>query len=67
VFKKKKCQKQIKTNEDDSRSNYAAKLVGAFDVFAEIFGNESRFINHSCTPNAEMRRWVVSLPHFLLY
>lgn len=51
-----------KRKNEDVRRLYYATLAPNFEVVSDTYGNESRFINHSCKPNAEMMRWKVSLP-----
>ena len=34
--------------------------VGGTTVDARDMGNESRFVNHGCDPNAELHKWSVN-------
>lgn len=43
-------------NKDDNY--YFLKLENLY-IDAKLFGNEARFINHSCDPNAEPEMWTV--------
>jgi SET domain-containing protein len=49
-----------KNNTSDVNRMYIADLTSSFEVNAANYGNEARFINHSCTPNAKMIKWTVS-------
>jgi hypothetical protein len=41
-------------------SKYIIQLEGNCFLDAEAFGNLSRFINHSCEPNAKFQKVIVS-------
>lgn len=43
-------------NKDD---NYYFLKLGYLYIDAKLFGNEARFINHSCDPNAKPVKWTV--------
>ena len=42
-------------------SKYVIQLDGKYHIDATTFGNISRFINHSCDPNATVEKYEVSL------
>ena len=43
------------------RGIYYAKIPNtSYCIDAEIYGNDSRSINHSCNPNSMLKQWVVS-------
>lgn len=44
-------------NFDDK--NYTADIGDGIFIDANCYGNESRFINHSCDPNCEFQKWFV--------
>lgn len=49
--------------ETKAKSFYFMNINKNFYIDARVYGNESRFINHSCEPNAEIRKWTVLLNH----
>ncbi|EGT52492.1 hypothetical protein CAEBREN_15183 [Caenorhabditis brenneri] len=49
---------QKKNDADSKRHRYLLKS-GTYVIDATDKGNESRFINHSCDPNAVCERWIV--------
>ena len=40
---------------------YFMSLCNDYTIDAEIYGNDARFINHSCNPNAVAKKWTVSI------
>lgn len=53
----------IDKDEKKKRKNttYTMKYFkNDFFIDAQFMGNESRFINHSCKPNAEIQSWLVN-------
>lgn len=44
------------SNKDD---NYYFLKLGNLYIDAKLYGNEARFINHSCDPNAKPVKWTV--------
>lgn len=50
----------LTTKEKATReSEYMMHLFSGFFIDAGKFGNKSRFINHSCDPNAKLEKWWV--------
>jgi len=47
-----------KEEEGEGADFYMVEAVGA-TVDARYFGNESRFLNHSCDPNCRLEKWNV--------
>lgn len=52
-FKKRQSQKQ-------SQHSYFMTYAKGLYIDAELKGNESRFVNHSCNPNCEIQVWTVN-------
>lgn len=48
-----------KMTEGGVNTNYFMSLGNGLFIDAAVRGNEGRFINHSCEPNSEMRKWQV--------
>jgi histone-lysine N-methyltransferase SETD2 len=46
--------------KDDARHFYFMALTTDLYIDASFRGNTSRFINHSCEPNAETQKWTVN-------
>uniref|UniRef100_A0AC34PXQ5 Histone-lysine N-methyltransferase n=1 Tax=Panagrolaimus sp. JU765 TaxID=591449 RepID=A0AC34PXQ5_9BILA len=46
--------------KNNHRHHYMMGLRNGAVIDATTYGNYSRFINHSCDPNAETQKWVVS-------
>jgi len=40
---------------------YFMKLCNGYTIDAEVYGNDSRYINHSCNPNSAAKKWMVSI------
>lgn len=57
------CLKSLKEKlKFGDRGIYFAKIPNtSYCIDAEIYGNDSRSINHSCNPNSMLKQWVVSL------
>lgn len=49
--------KRFETNEDENF--YYLAISQSRYIDARIYGNESRFVNHSCEPNAIADKWIV--------
>ena len=49
--------------EEAQKHFYVMELTNEFMADASKKGNESRLINHSCSPNAECLKWVVNGEH----
>ena len=55
---------QLLSNMDKGKNKYVVHLVDDYYIDAERLGNLSRFINHSCRPNSELKLWIVHrVPH----
>ncbi|KOB67346.1 putative huntingtin interacting protein [Operophtera brumata] len=47
-------------SDDNNLHHYFMSLKGDTVIDATLKGNVSRFINHSCDPNAETQKWTVN-------
>lgn len=50
---------RFKTIETAQTNFYFMRLDKDLYIDAGLYGNDSRFINHSCDPNAETEKWMV--------
>ena len=61
VLDEKKFRKRAKKySKDDHQHFYFMALSSEHFIDASNKGNISRFINHSCNPNAETQKWTVN-------
>lgn len=51
---------RIETQYASDAHHYGVYLESGFIIDARDMGNESRFINHSCSPNCEVQKWMVN-------
>ncbi|XP_071489569.1 uncharacterized protein [Diadema antillarum] len=42
------------------KHHYCLNLDGGMVIDGYRYGNEARFVNHSCNPNCEMQKWTVN-------
>lgn len=49
--------------ETKAKSFYFMTISKNVYIDARVYGNEARFINHSCDANAEIRKWTVFSNH----
>nr|XP_054756561.1 histone-lysine N-methyltransferase ASH1L-like [Lytechinus pictus] len=42
------------------KHHYCLNLDGGMVIDGYRYGNEGRFVNHSCNPNCEMQKWMVN-------
>ena len=47
-------------SDENNLHHYFMSLKGDTVIDATLKGNISRFINHSCDPNAETQKWTVN-------
>lgn len=47
-------------SDENNLHHYFMSLKGDTVIDATLKGNISRFINHSCEPNAETQKWTVN-------
>lgn len=59
VINKNEFDKRFKESRTTQKFYYMA-LDEGFIIDAQYKGNESRYINHSCQPNSEVRKWTVN-------
>uniref|UniRef100_A0AC34FZR3 Histone-lysine N-methyltransferase n=1 Tax=Panagrolaimus sp. ES5 TaxID=591445 RepID=A0AC34FZR3_9BILA len=52
--------RQKKYTKNNHKHHYMMSLRNGAVIDATTCGNFSRFVNHSCDPNAETQKWVVS-------
>lgn len=50
---------QHRFNSNKDKNFYFMKLEQNVFIDATKYGNESRYINHSCNPNAVLNKWIV--------
>ena len=71
VIDEKTCEERLmKLKHKDETNFYLCQINSNVVIDATYKGNKSRYINHSCNPNAEMQKWFVnffSLSIFSLY
>lgn len=53
-------ERRFKYSNDNIQHHYFMALRSDCVIDATIKGNISRFINHSCDPNAETQKWTVN-------
>ena len=54
------CEERLgKMKHKDETNFYLCQINGNLVIDATYKGNKSRFINHSCNPNAEMQKWII--------
>lgn len=46
---------------------YLCEVNHGMVIDATFKGNKSRFINHSCEPNTEMQKWLLTILSFLFF
>ncbi|CAF2113082.1 hypothetical protein YC2023_102862 [Brassica napus] len=60
VIDEKTCEERLmKLKHKDVTNFYLCQINGNMLIDATYKGNKSRFINHSCNPNAEMQKWII--------
>lgn len=58
---------RVTTKYENSKNFYCIQLQGNYVVDAHEKGNFSRFINHSCSPNCHIEKWLVDgLPRLIV-
>lgn len=68
ILHKHELENRLKNQYSNDTHHYAMHLEKAFVVDSRNMGNLSRFINHSCQPNAKIDKWVVNgLPCLALF
>ncbi|CEF71533.1 Histone-lysine N-methyltransferase SETD2 [Strongyloides ratti] len=66
VFDNKTVKKMLSNNENKKKmGTYFQKLSDNNVISCYKMGNISRFINHSCEPNAKIERWISGTQYFL--
>lgn len=60
IVNEKDYEERTKTCRKGDDHFYGVNLENGLYIDARRFGNESRFINHSCNPNCEMQKWCVN-------
>ncbi|KAL8246586.1 hypothetical protein R6Q59_007802 [Mikania micrantha] len=60
VIDDKECEKRLWTMKDRGETNfYLCEINRDMVIDATYKGNKSRYINHSCSPNTEMQKWMI--------
>ncbi|CAH8308375.1 unnamed protein product [Eruca vesicaria subsp. sativa] len=59
VINKKICEERLREmNHKEETNFYLCQVNSNMVIDATYKGNKSRYINHSCNPNAKMQKWV---------
>lgn len=59
VMKEMSFKEQLATRYHKYQHNYSAKLSDGLVINSYEKGNISRFVNHSCSPNCKLEKWIV--------
>ncbi|KAG2258576.1 hypothetical protein Bca52824_077870 [Brassica carinata] len=60
VIDEKICEERLRKMKHKEETNfYLCQINGNMLIDATYKGNKSRYINHSCNPNAEMQKWII--------
>lgn len=59
VVNKNEYMKRLDTIYKDDKHHYGLHLVKNQIIDGHRMGNDSRFINHSCVPNAKIQKWII--------
>lgn len=63
IINQRECDRRFKTTEQTETNFYFMSLDKDVYIDAGEYGNDARFINHSCDPNAETEKWTVQGQH----